>query len=123
MLKVPYALNILILVPVCWSLASGTAGVFQGKVTDSDGLRWLLFSLWSAILLGSVVGLFEPVRMAPLLGVQIVYKALWLALFVWPLWRAGGTAAIPLGITAVFIFIVVVWPWFLWAALRQPVSG
>lgn len=122
MLQLPYALNILILVPVCWSLARDRGrpmlDTFQGKLENSDGLRWLLFSLWTAILLGSIAGLFEPVRMAPLLAVQIVYKSLWLLLFIRPLARARGLAAVPWGITGVFLVIVLVWPYFFLAAWR-----
>lgn len=122
MLELPYALNILILVPVCLSLARHDGGanleVLERKVANSDGLRWLLLSLWTTILLGSVVGLFEPVRMAPLLAVQIVYKSIWLLTFILPLARAEGLAAIPRAITAVFVFIVLVWPFFFVAAWR-----
>ncbi len=120
LLQLPYALNILILVPVCVSLARHDGGptieVFERKVSDSAGLRWLLFSLWTAILLGSVVGLFEPVRMAPLLAVQVVYKLIWLLTFILPVARARGLAAIPRAITLVFLVIVLVWPFFLVAA-------
>ena len=116
MLRIPYAINIAILVPVCLSLARERGrprlATFQGKVENSEGLRWLLFSLWTAILLGSIAGLFEPVRLAPLLAVQIIYKAIWLLAFVLPLARTRGLTAVPWGITSSFIFIVLVWPYF-----------
>ncbi len=124
MLRIPFAINILILVPVCWAMATtrdgGLASVFEAKVAPSEGLRIIVWSMWVAILLGSFAGLVWPQRMLPMLAVQIVYKSLWLLLFAWPLYRAGGWAAVPGGITASFMFIVLVWPFFLWRGL---VSG
>ncbi len=117
-LRVAFAANILILVPVCWGMIAPTAAatVFQGAVTESAGLRVLVLSLWSAILVASVCGLFAPAFFAPLLLVQIFYKTLWLALFVWPAIRAG--APVPWGVAGTFAAIVVIWPVLLVLALR-----
>jgi hypothetical protein len=121
MLRTPFAINILILLPVCIAMATardgGIATVFEGRVAASDGLRTIVFGMWTAILLASFAGLVWPERLLPLLGLQIVYKALWLGLFAWPLYRVGGWAALPGGITASFVFIVAVWPFFLWRGL------
>lgn len=119
LLRVAYAANILILVPVCWGmfLGSGTAGVFQGQVAESQGLRLLVASLWSAILLASVAGLWSPAFFAPVILIQIVYKTLWLATFVLPLIVAGRMAEIPHGIAAIFAAIVVTYPFLFWKAL------
>ena len=117
-LWLPYAANIVILVPVVWSMfaSGGTDGVFEGKVEDSPGLRLLVGSLWLAILLGSVAGLFAPRFFLPILLVQVVYKGAWLVAFVLPLWRAGGWDAVPGGITTVFVAIVLLWPLVVWRA-------
>ncbi|MEO0547078.1 MAG: hypothetical protein AAF035_09025 [Pseudomonadota bacterium] len=114
-----YGANILILVPVCWAMiwGGGTTAVFENRVADSDGLRLLVASLWSAILIGSVAGLIWPAFFAPLLLVQIVYKSLWLILFVAPFWIRGEPY--PVGISAVFIAIVFTYPAILWAAQRM----
>ena len=113
LLRIAYAANILILVPVVWSMffSGGTLGVFEGKVADSEGLRFLVGSLWLAILLGSIAGLFAPAIFAPLLLVQIVYKATWLATWVWPNREDPG---IPLAISMIFLGIVLIWPVLLW---------
>jgi hypothetical protein len=120
-LRIPYALNIAILVPVCWAMFSGRgeALVFQGAVATSaaPGLELLVGSLWLAILLGSIAGLFLPFPMAPLLAVQIVYKFAWLAVFIAPAVLRG--APIPTGISLCFAAIVATWPLFLWAAWRS----
>jgi len=116
LLRLAYLANILILVPVCWAMFFGNAmaSVFQGTVTDSLGLRLLVGSLWAAILSASVFGLFMPVLFAPLLLVQIIYKALWLTLFVLPLMLAGKP--VPWGIASIFAAIVLTYPFVLWRA-------
>jgi len=117
-LYLPYIANIVILVPVVYAMlfGSGTVSVFEGKVSDSDGLRILVGSLWLAILIGSALGLIWPKFFAPLLLVQIIYKATWLGLFIWPLMRAG--LPYPTGISIVFAAIVVTYPLFFWLAFR-----
>lgn len=118
-LRLAFAFNILVLVPVVAMLLrgpAGTAAVFQGTVTDSPGMRALLAALWSSILICSLAGLWQPRLFAPLLAVQVIYKALWLGFYVLPLWRAG--AAIPAGVAVVFLFIVLVWPIILWLTWR-----
>ena len=54
----------------------------QSKFPESEGFRTILGSLWTAILIGSVSGLLFPVQMSPLLLIQVIYKTLWLIVFV-----------------------------------------
>jgi hypothetical protein len=114
-----YVANILILIPVCYGMffGGGVADVFNGKVTESEGLRLLVGSLWFAILVASILGLFKPAFFAPLLLVQIIYKSLWLLAFVLPIYAAGK--AIPMGISVTFVAIVVTYPLLLWQAARS----
>lgn len=124
LLRIPFALNIVILVPVVWSMLAspaGTVSTFEGKVPESDGLRLLVASLWFGILVCSALALIWPKQFIPLLTLQVIYKATWLAVFVLPLLRDGGWAAVPQGIASVFFFIVLVWPLFIWAGLRGSV--
>lgn len=116
LLRIAYAANILILVPVCWGmfLGSGVASVFEGKVDESTGLRLLVGSLWFAILACSIAGLAMPRLFAPLLVVQIIYKSMWLLAFVAPLVAAGRGGHVPWGISASFIAIVATYPVLLW---------
>jgi hypothetical protein len=46
---------------------------------------------------------------------QVIYKALWLAVFAPPLWLSGGIPA--LGVSISFAAIVAVWPFFIWRAI------
>ncbi len=113
-LRIPYVLNILILVPVCWSMFGGRGAqrVFQNAVEGSQGLERLVGSLWLAILVASVAGIAMPRLFWPVLAIQIVYKSVWLLSFVVPSATAG--ARIPLGVATTFALIVLTWPLFLW---------
>ena len=118
-----YIFNIIILVPVVYAmlLGSGVTNVFQGTVPESSGLRLMVGSLWFAILVASVAGLIWPSYFSPLLIVQVFYKSLWLLLFVLPLWRAGQ--AVPAGIAASFVLIVITYPILLWFSTRPSLSS
>ena len=115
----PFIANILILVPVCWSLILGgsSGAVFQGRVDESEGLRLLVGSLYVAILLASIFGLLFPAFFAPIILIQIVYKSLWLLIFVLPLITRGEP--IPTGIASTFAIIVLTYPFFFWMATRS----
>ena len=114
-LLLPYIFNILVLIPVgLTTLLGGERGgrlVFQDKFPESAGIRTILGSLWTAILIGSVIGLFHPVSMSPLLLIQVIYKTLWLVVFVLPLLLRGQGNAVPWGVAGTFLFIVVTYPW------------
>lgn len=120
MLRLPYVLNILILVPVCWAMyaGSGRLTVFEGKVSWSDELAGLVAAFWTAILVASLAGLVWPRLFVPLLLVQVIYKTLFLAIFVVPLARQGGLNAVPLGITVSFALIVLTYPMAIWWAWK-----
>ncbi len=110
-LLIPYIANIVILIPVCTSVLFGTGeAVFEGKVAESEGFRLLVGSLWTAILIASIAGLWKPGYFAPIILAQIIYKSLWLILFIAPQLAAGN--AIPLGISLTFAVIVVTYPVF-----------
>lgn len=119
-LRAAYALNIVILTPVVLAMVGPRAGpamaAFEGKVGESPGLRLLVASLWFAIWVCSLVGVWLPRPLWPILLLQVIYKASYLLVFVWPLVRAEGIGAAPLGVSASFLLIVAVWP-FLLAAL------
>ena len=66
-------------------------------------------------------GLYFPVSMSPLLLIQIVYKSLWLVVFVVPRWLTGRSREVPSGVTATFLAIVVSYPWVIpWTRLFGP---
>lgn len=113
-LLIPYIFNIFILVPIAlMTLLGGERGgqlVCQRKFPESEGYRTILGSLWTAILIGSILGLFSPVRMSPLLLIQVVYKTLWLLVFVLPRGLGGRSQEVPWGIALTFLAIVLSYP-------------
>jgi hypothetical protein len=119
LLRFAYAANIIILVPVCWGMffGAGVATVFQGQIAESAGLRLLIGSLWAAILVASIAAIWSPAFFMPVLLIQIVYKALWLAVFVAPLLVSGRGDGVPWGISTIFAAIVLSYPFLIWRAL------
>ena len=95
----PYIFNLIVLIPVGFlTLFGGRTGlrwVFQNKFSESEGIRTILGSLWTAILLSSILGLLYPVPMSPLLLIQVIYKSLWLLVFVLPRLRNGRSSEVP----------------------------
>ena len=67
--------------------------------------------LWTVILIGSVIGLFHPVSMSPVLLIQVIYNSLWLGVFVVPLLVRGRGGEVNWGIAGTFLFIVLTDPW------------
>ncbi len=111
----PYLFNIIVLLPIgLMTLLGGRRGgqlVCQGKFPESQGFRTILGSLWTAILIGSALGLILPIPMSPLLLIQIIYKTLWLLVFVLPRLLGGRTNEVPWGISLTFLVIVATYPW------------
>jgi hypothetical protein len=117
MLRIAYAANIAILVPVAAvTIVSRDASItiFEGKFTDSTELRVLVGCLWAAILACSIVGLAYPQAMIGILLLQVVYKGLFLALVLGPLMLCDGIGAVPWGLTISFVGITLVWPFLIW---------
>lgn len=118
----PYLFNIFILVPIgSLTLLGGEWGgrlACQGKFPESEGYRTIVGSMWMAILIGSGLGLILPVPMSPLLLIQVIYKTLWLVVFVCPRLFAGRRDEVPWGISLTFFVIVLSYPWVIpWSSL------
>lgn len=121
-LLLPYAFNIIVLVPIgLMTLLGGENGgrlASQGKFPESEGFRTILGSLWTAILIGSMLGLLYPVPMSPLLLIQVIYKTLWLMVFVLPRLLTGRRREVPWGISLTFFVIVLSYPWVIpWSSI------
>lgn len=116
--KIPYIINIAVLVPVCAMMFFGnnknTVQVFQGTVSDSKGLRLLVGSLWLSILLCSILALGNPKKFVSILLLQWLYKSAFLASYVIPQGLRYGIRVVPTGITVTFIAIILVWPYFIY---------
>ncbi|GAA4023837.1 hypothetical protein GCM10022409_04660 [Hymenobacter glaciei] len=49
-------------------------------------------SVWAAFSVLAGLGIVRPLKMLPILLLEIVYKGLWLLLVAYPLWRQGQLA-------------------------------
>lgn len=114
LLQFAYAANIVILAPVLFSMFSDGGQkqirAFQNQVENSDGLRLLVASLWLAIFILSIAGLFHPKTFIPILLLQVIYKLVYLVIYVAPTARVKGFGSIPLGLSISFLIIVITWP-------------
>ena len=84
----------------------------QGSWEPKEAMVW---SVWAGFSTLAILGVFHPVKMIPILLLEIFYKSLWLILVAYPLWRAGTLAASPAaGMTYVFlpvIIVILIMPW------------
>ncbi|MBN1461745.1 MAG: hypothetical protein JXA57_19620 [Armatimonadetes bacterium] len=122
LLLLPYVFNIVMLLPIGLMTLLGGAEtqwrLYQGKYPDSPGPRTILGALWTAILICSVLGLFYPVSMAPILLVQVIYKSLWWLVFVLPRLFTGRAEQIHWPMAGIFLLIVLTYPWVMpWGAI------
>ena len=78
----------------------------QGPWEPQDAMAW---SVWAGFSTLAILGIFHPVKMIPILLLEIFYKSLWLLLVAYPLWRAGTLAGSRAeGETYVFLPVVIV---------------
>lgn len=113
--------NILILIPVCFSLSCvDRANDPKGKVVgiSPTGYRILVLSLWTAIMICSVIGLFFPKQMFPIMVLQIIYKSVYLYWAEWPAFKSSKPTEGPKGLIVSFIGIVMLYPFAVWICLR-----
>ena len=81
----------------------------------SDPLQAVAISFWAALFTLWGLGIRYPLKMLPLLFVQLFYKSVWLIAVALPLWRAGRSADLTDGMVfgVVLDLIVIPWPYVL----------
>lgn len=60
-----------------------------------DPMRAAAWSMFAAYSLLSLLGVFRPLKMLPIVLFVIAYKSIWLLFVAWPLWSAGQLAGSP----------------------------
>ena len=80
-----------------------------------DHVKAAAFCMWGSYSLLSIIGIFHPLKMLPLVVYENIYKIVWLIIVAYPLWSAnqlaGSTAE---GMTNAFLWVVlpiVAMPW------------
>jgi len=87
-----------------------------------EPLEGVAFAFWGALSVLSALGLRYPLRMLPLLLLQLVYKGIWLTTLAAPRWSTLGStdlaSAMLMGV--VFDVIAIPWPYVVETLVRQP---
>ena len=80
-----------------------------------DPVKGVAFSFWAALSALSALGVRYPLKMLPLLLLQLLYKSIWLTAVALPQWstvRSTELARVML-MGAVVDLVVIPWPYFL----------
>jgi hypothetical protein len=84
----------------------------QGPWDPKDAVVWCV---WTAFATLAGIGIVHPVKMLPIVLLEIFYKVLWLILVAYPLWSKGTLAGSPAeAITTPFLWVIlpiVAVPW------------
>jgi hypothetical protein len=80
-----------------------------------DPTAAIAWCVWAAFATLAGLGIIRPLKMLPIILVEIFYKVLWLILVAYPLWSKGTLAGSPAeGITSSFLWVIlpiVAVPW------------
>ena len=83
-----------------------------GPWDNINAAAWCMWGSYTAI---SIIGIFRPLKMLPIVLFEIVYKIVWLAVVAYPLWMKNELIGSPAeGMTRVFLWVVlpiVAMPW------------
>jgi len=60
-----------------------------------DPTRAVAWCVWAAYPTMSLLGVFKPLKMLPIMLFMLFYKGLWLAFVAYPLWSTGQLAGSP----------------------------
>jgi len=84
----------------------------QGPWEPMDAVAWCV---WTAFATLAGIGIIRPVKMLPIVLLEIFYKVQWLILVAYPLWSNGTLAGSPAeGTTSAFLWVIlpiVAVPW------------
>lgn len=84
----------------------------QGAWDPTNAVAWCV---WTAFATLAGLGVIRPLRMLPIMLLEIFYKTLWLILVAWPLWMQGrlaGSAAEDIAMPFLWVLLpIVAVPW------------
>lgn len=108
LMRVIYTLMLVFLGKDSWT----TILTHQGDWAPLDALAW---SVWAAFASFGLLGILQPVRMVPILLLEIFYKSIWLVIVAYPLWAHNRLTGSPAeGMTSAFAWVllpIVAVPW------------
>jgi hypothetical protein len=86
----------------------------EGAWQPDEAVAWCV---WTAFATLAGIGIVRPLRMLPILLLEIFYKVMWLILVAYPLWTAGTLDGSPAeSTTSAFLWVIlpvaaVPWPY------------
>ena len=90
-------------------------GFILTNIDSASPIEAVTWSVWASFSVMALLGIFKPLKMLPIIMLEILYKLIWLAVVALPLWQsnrlAGSSAE---GLTYIFLFVVlplVAVPW------------
>jgi hypothetical protein len=108
LMRLLYLLNFVLLGFDVWPAIISHKGAW-------DPLHGVAFSFWAALSALSGLGLRYPLRMLPLLLLQLFYKAVWLLAVALPMWSAVRSTdlAHAMAIGVIVDLVGIPWPYVL----------
>ena len=108
LLRLLYGLMFFVLGRTTWAHVLSHRGAWEAD----DAMAWCV---WTAFATLAGLGLLRPVKMLPILLLEIFYKVEWLFLVAYPLWSKGQLDTSPVaGQAAAFLWVllpIVAVPW------------
>jgi hypothetical protein len=108
LLRLLYVLMFFVLGRITWTHVL----THQGPWEPTNAVAWCV---WTAFATLAGIGIVRPVKMLPIVLLEIFYKLLWLILVAYPLWSKGTLAGSPAEeITSQFLWVllpIVAVPW------------
>jgi hypothetical protein len=84
----------------------------KGNWGVTDAVAWCVWLAYGAV---SWIGIIRPLKMLPIILLEIIYKTVWLLVVSYPLWKKNELAGSPAYYTTtVFIFVIlpiIFMPW------------
>jgi hypothetical protein len=84
----------------------------RGGWEPTDAIAWCV---WTGFATLAGLGIIRPLKMLPMLMLEVFYKLLWLLIVAYPLWSRGALAGSPAeGITSQLLWVIlpiIAMPW------------
>lgn len=108
LLRLLFFLMFLVVGKNAWTHILGS----DGSWSPAEAVAWCVWASFSVL---SLIGLFQPLKMLPIVLLEILYKCLWLLVVAYPLWstnRLLGSPAEPMTYTFLWVLLpIIAMPW------------
>jgi hypothetical protein len=85
---------------------------FKGTWIPANAMSWCIWASYSVL---AILGILHPVKMLPIVMLEIFYKVLWLIIVAYPLWKSNQLIGSPAeGMTNAFLWVllpIIAMPW------------